>query len=180
MSLKPKEDYIKIGFCTDNINEILSLAESHYGLDTRREDGFHSSHKDTRAALLQFNWALEDRNEAEPIYLLYRDLLEPVLNKLKNKYNYSNFSTWKIVIAELEPNGHIGAHKDTHLSFDLTHRCHWILKTNKDVVFKVGDSTLPTEAGAIYEINNTERDHEVFNGGSESRIHVIIDCYNNV
>ena len=86
------------------------------------------------------------------------------------------------IILTLMPGNHtLASHKDGGYSLMRTHRTHIPLITNKDVLFKVGETVASSESkhmnvGEIWEINNA-RIHEVNNNGNDNRIHMIVNYY---
>lgn len=102
------------------------------------------------------------------------DIVIPYLERLEFFYGgrYTN-----IMFANLLPNGSIPRHTDVDFLTQI-HRCHLPIKTNKNVIFGVGDMCYNLEEGTCYEINNT-LPHFVNNKSLEDRIHLIIDILPN-
>jgi hypothetical protein len=68
----------------------------------------------------------------------------------------------------------IAAHQDMNFSLTHSHRVHLPLITNDDVLFTVGSETINMPEGQLFEVNN-RRVHSVQNGGTEDRVHLILD-----
>jgi len=78
-------------------------------------------------------------------------------------------------IARMAPNSEIGRHKDKGDVSARTHRIHLPIVTNPACLFTVDDETEHLAAGELWLIDNTNKYHSVVNGGSEYRIHLILD-----
>lgn len=68
----------------------------------------------------------------------------------------------------------IAEHRDMNYSLTHSHRVHLPIVSNEKVLFHVGAETIHMREGQLFEINN-RRLHSVANGGSEDRIHLILD-----
>lgn len=78
-------------------------------------------------------------------------------------------------LARMAPNSEIKRHKDRGNVSAKTHRIHLPIITNSECLFTVGDETEHLAAGELWVIDNTDKYHSVVNGGSEFRIHMIVD-----
>ena len=78
-------------------------------------------------------------------------------------------------LARMAPNGEIKRHKDRGDVSAKTHRVHLPIITNNKCLFTVGDETEHLAAGELWLIDNTDKYHSVINGGSEFRVHLIVD-----
>lgn len=77
-------------------------------------------------------------------------------------------------LVRLKAGAGIAEHRDMNYSLTHSHRLHLPIVSNEDVLFKVGGETLHLREGQLFEINN-RRLHSVHNGGSEDRVHLILD-----
>jgi quercetin dioxygenase-like cupin family protein len=77
-------------------------------------------------------------------------------------------------LVRLQPGCSIAEHQDNNFSLTHSHRVHFPILTNDDVLFTVGRETINMREGELYEINN-RRMHAVRNNGSTDRVHLILD-----
>lgn len=104
----------------------------------------------------------------------YKSTLDQYLNIISNHFTIKDYTA---LIVNLKPNGIINTHTDGGSKyFELGHRLHIPIKTNKDVSFTVGDTKQNMKVGKIYEINNLTT-HSVENNSTENRIHLIMDIF---
>jgi len=78
-------------------------------------------------------------------------------------------------LARMAPNSEIKRHKDRGDVSAKTHRIHLPVITNSDCLFTVGEEIEHLAAGELWVIDNTNQYHSVVNGGSEFRVHMIVD-----
>jgi len=69
----------------------------------------------------------------------------------------------------------IDLHYDRGNFFKETNRVHIPIQTNSEVEFVVADERVNMQVGEMWEINNSEKLHGVFNNGNTDRIHLMID-----
>ena len=109
--------------------------------------------------------------------------IENFLKSIENCYStlYGDGHFVRALITRLKPNTIIGRHQDSGFGLENCKRTHIPLQTNPDVLFEVGDETLNLKKGEIWEINNSNKEHAVYNNSNEYRIHFILDynLYNN-
>ena len=111
-----------------------------------------------------------------PAWMLWKDLLEPVMQVASAGYGYRDPRFPKAMFARLEAGGEIDRHKDGAGSNLVAHKIHVPLHTNPEAYFSVGDDEFHLEFGRAYEVNNI-RSHAARNGGTEDRIHFIFELY---
>ncbi len=92
--------------------------------------------------------------------------------KLIDKHGAGYFV--RIILTRLPAGAEIRTHIDTGYSLERSHRIHVPVVSNDETLFRVGDRSLHMRVGEMWEINN-RRIHAVKNGGSEARIHLIMD-----
>jgi len=120
-----------------------------------------------------------------PSYETYKVLLEPIetfirrqfeqtlkATRLRKKHGRGYFI--RMILVKLLTNGSIPHHVDQGETLSKSHRMHLPVITNEQNLFSVGDTEVHMKAGELWEINN-RREHGVVNGGSEDRIHLIVD-----
>ena len=79
------------------------------------------------------------------------------------------------VLTNLPAHCAINFHRDIGKFFKDTNRVHIPIQTNSQVEFVVGDEKINMKVGEMWEINNSEKKHGVFNNGNTDRIHLMID-----
>ena len=143
-------------------------------------------HKQTQTIRLIMD---EDGRHRDPTYhssyQTYKELLEPVeifirrqfeqtlkAKRLRKKHGRGYFI--RMILVKLLADGSIPRHVDQGETLAKSHRMHLPIITNEQNLFSVGDTEVHMKAGELWEINN-RREHGVVNGGSEDRIHLIID-----
>ena len=110
----------------------------------------------------------------ELLYDKYFPLIEPILDVLKEHYEFRQYA---IFMTRVEPHSSIGEHRDKGNFLELCNRIHVPLVTNPAVKYIIEDVPYYWEAGKIYEFDNT-RLHRVENNSDDYRIHLIINLYN--
>jgi len=143
-------------------------------------------HKQTQTIQLIMD---EDGRHRDPTYhssyQTYKELLEPVetfirrqfeqtlkAKRLRKKHGRGYFI--RMILVKLLANGSIPRHVDQGETLAKSHRMHLSIITNEQNLFSVGDTEVHMQPGELWEINN-RREHGVVNGGSEDRIHLIVD-----
>ena len=81
------------------------------------------------------------------------------------------------ILINLPAGKSIPRHIDTHSFFKKFSRIHIPIITNEKCYFTVGDETKNLKVGEIWEINNDNQFHSVYNSGLTDRIHLLIDVY---
>lgn len=82
----------------------------------------------------------------------------------------------RIMLLKLLPWSEITPHRDGSISLLVNRRTHIPIKTNDNVIFRVGSDALNLKQGEIWEINNSEI-HSVKNQSSEDRVHLVVDWH---
>jgi hypothetical protein len=80
----------------------------------------------------------------------------------------------RAMAAKLLSGGKIPPHRDSHPSFQYSHRIHVPITTNPRVRFIIDGKPYRFDVGQAYELNN-QKMHSVMNKGSEDRITFIFD-----
>ena len=143
-------------------------------------------HKQTQTIRLIMD---EDGRHRDPTYhssyQTYKELLEPIeivirrhfeqtlkAKRLRKKHGRGYFI--RMILVKLLADGSIPHHVDQGETLAKSHRMHLPIITNEQNLFSVGDTKVHMKPGELWEINN-RREHGVVNGGSEDRIHLIVD-----
>jgi quercetin dioxygenase-like cupin family protein len=77
-------------------------------------------------------------------------------------------------LMRLAPGARVDPHVDTHYYWRTHWRLHIPVVTNPDVRFTCGGETIHMAAGECWLFDSFRR-HEVHNGGSETRVHLVLD-----
>ena len=143
-------------------------------------------HKQTQTIRLIMD---EDGRHRDPTYhssyQTYKELLEPIeivirrhfeqtlkAKRLRKKHGRGYFI--RMILVKLLADGSIPHPVDQGETLAKSHRMHLPIITNEQNLFSVGDTKVHMKPGELWEINN-RREHGVVNGGSEDRIHLIVD-----
>ena len=101
-------------------------------------------------------------------------ILESTLNIISKYKKFSKPDIKSLIIARLPPNKIIPNHIDTAPAHEYCKRVHFVMKTNPDVNFMIGEEDHHFEFGDVFEVNNKVI-HGVQNNGDTERIHLIVD-----
>lgn len=80
----------------------------------------------------------------------------------------------RVMINSLRPGGSIFPHADTDAHASYYTRHHVVLETSPGAIIRCGDETIHMSACSVWWFNNA-LEHEVQNGGSCDRLHMIVD-----
>ena len=109
---------------------------------------------------------------------LPNSLLYPEAYKLANWiYKHVNgLRLGRIMLVRLEAGGSVGLHIDPFEYFKVYSRYHVPIITNSNVVFSGGDDSEKEHmpVGMLSRLNN-RKPHMLVNGGSDFRVHLIVD-----
>jgi aspartyl/asparaginyl beta-hydroxylase (cupin superfamily) len=153
---------------------VLAVRDLAWQEDDVRQKNY-SQHKDTESIVLLWRIGWDPHKVVKKNGCFYvGDEASKLIDEIVERHYPDGGEFLKAAIVKLKPGGIIKLHKDAHPSFAIGHRIHVPLKTSKDVIFKIRDERVVMEEGRGYEINNLKR-HEVYNGGTEDRIHLIFD-----
>ena len=180
-------DLRKIGHIdvTRFAQQAAKITDADWTADAFRQKTYEV-HKQTQTIRLIMD---EDGRHRDPTYhssyQTYKELLEPVeifirrqfeqtlkAKRLRKKHGRGYFI--RMILVKLLADGSIPRHVDQGETLAKSHRMHLPIITNEQNLFSVGDTEVHMKAGELWEINN-RREHGVVNGGSEDRIHLIID-----
>jgi hypothetical protein len=111
--------------------------------------------------------------EKRKLFDKFYPLILPILDKLKNYYDYNFHASF---MAKLNPRKCIGLHKDCGDFLMRAHRIHVPLKTNENVMYCIDGKKYHWKSGFIYEFDNSLM-HGVINNSDLERIHLILNLY---
>ena len=165
--------------------QAAKITDADWTADAFRQKTYEV-HKQTQTIRLIMD---EDGRHRDPTYhssyQTYKELLEPVeivirrqfeqtlkAKRLRKKHGRGYFI--RMILVKLIADGSISQHVDQGETLAKSHRMHLPIITNEQNLFSVGDTEVHMKAGELWEINN-RREHGVVNGGSEDRIHLIVD-----
>ena len=97
-----------------------------------------------------------------------RDLIFQLMGRVKGE------RLGRCMINKLRPGGRIFPHADTPAHAEYWERHHIVLQSDRGVSFRSGDETVFMPTGTVWWVENA-LEHEVRNGSSVDRIHMIVD-----
>lgn len=158
-------------------DNLLSLIDKeHWKIDTERQKTYEV-HRFTETIRLRHVKNLDFNNFRFVNYETYNHYKSIIDQYLDIISNYFTIKDYTVLIVNLKPKGIINPHTDNGSRyFELGHRLHIPIKTNENVSFTVGNTTMNMKVGGIYEINNLTT-HSVKNNSTENRIHIIMDIF---
>jgi hypothetical protein len=137
-----------------------------------------SAHKDTQAIILR--WCphvidgvfteIDTENREEWSLLPYSAKLASYVSRLTGK------ALARVLFAKLAPGGHITPHIDEGAYAAATWRIHVVVQADEGNVFRVEREYHAPTVGEVLRIN-VRKEHEVWNGSSRPRIHLITDVF---
>lgn len=164
---------------------LLELSEAQWNEFSVRHQRYEV-HRHTRMIGLVYDPDFRHSHPTRlPALAVFESALRPVLAMTAEHYEGSKSGRdlvrrfglgyfIRATLVKLSAGHGIAPHQDLNFSLTHSHRVHLPVITNDAVSFTVGDETIHMRAGEIYEINN-RRLHSVHNGGTEDRVHVILD-----
>ena len=104
-------------------------------------------------------------------------LFEEHLRKLKELASkfYGDGFIIRCILTNLKANKNIAPHIDKGSSLHLGNRVHIPIITSDKVLFTVGEEEKNMKVGEMWEINNGNKIHAVYNNSDEDRVHLIFD-----
>lgn len=135
---------------------------------------FHS----TKHIIFKFVRSFDDCRTSYdlPAWKDWKDMLQPIMDKAVEEYQYRDGIFSRIMLARLEAESQINIHKDGNRAATFPHKIHIPLQTNPSCTFFVNPKRYHFEEGKVYEVNNLAR-HQVDNAGTEARIHLIFEYF---
>jgi hypothetical protein len=161
-----------------NVNDIAdkvkSFTDDIWGDYDFRQKTF-DTHKDTLTVPLLFEENFSDFPNTYKWYSLFEEQIKS-LNNIFLEY-YKTGWIARAILVNLPAGKIIPTHIDSGVSLEICHRHHIPIITNNKVSFKVGNEVKYMKEGDIWEINNTNKPHSVYNLGTKDRIHLILDWH---
>ena len=157
----------------DKINQ--SISEEDWYHDDFRTQMFYTIKNDTYNSIPirhSKNYFLSSI-ENSVLYNKFYPLIEPILIKLKNYYEFKDYIAF---FTRLKPGGILNYHSDSGEFLTTCHRIHVPIKTNELAMYFVEDEWTHWKKGIIYEFDNL-RIHNARNDGDDDRIHLILNLY---
>ena len=165
--------------------QAVKITDADWTADSFRQKTFEV-HKQTQTIRLIMDEDGRHRDPTyHPSYEIHKELIEPIeifirrqfeqtlkAKRLRKKHGRGYFI--RMILVKLLANGSIPRHVDQGETLAKSHRMHLPIVTNEQNLFSVGDTEMHMKSGELWEINN-RREHGVVNGGSEDRIHLIVD-----
>ena len=154
---------------------VLNFDENIWQLNQLRQQRFKNVHSQTQSVVMIFcdGWPkLTVSKEAGWPHLAKTAL--PVMNDIIKQHYPIGGRVIRAMVAKMAPGSEIKRHFDNHPTFNIGHRIHVPLQTDKEVEFEVDDKILLMEQGQGYELNNLLM-HQVKNNSKNDRIHFIFD-----
>jgi hypothetical protein len=120
---------------------------------------------------------LQQKHSVSERSAVLADLVQPQIQFLQRIY--SGHVPVLIQCATLPPGAELLWHIDSYLYQSVSHKVHFVIKTNDDAVYECRDKfkvrrSYHFQEGHVYEINNILM-HRSANRGDTPRTHVIID-----
>ena len=163
----------------NDISEYVKNFSNEWYYNTSRQDTYKVHEFTTSFFLYEHSNTWSD-GDSYKIELMCNDdellnLVSPVINELENIYSGR---VGKALFINLGAGKEVLEHSDTGDYLGMARRFHIPIITNPDVIFMINGEKKYLETGDCWEINNS-KPHYVFNGGSEDRIHLLIDILPN-
>lgn len=160
-------------------NAVLAIPDEVWDAEnTVKPNKFEALDK-TRHIVFRFVSSFEDwrRSSNNPrLWDTWAPLLEPVLAKATEAYNYAEGGYPRIMLARMAPGGIIHPHRDANPAAKWPHKIHIPLQTNQKVTFFVEGVGYHFPVGHAVEVNNMGI-HAVANEGDTDRIHLIFEYF---
>lgn len=114
-----------------------------------------------------------------PFWKTWERHLTPVMDTVVSQYEHKQPAYSKVMLALLKSGQRIAPHVDGGGSNLTSHKIHIPLQSNPKATLSVRGKERHLEVGRAYEINNIAK-HGAENLGSQDRIHLIFEHYNEV
>ena len=160
---------------------VVRTSERVWDLENgRKENNFGVFHH-TRHIVFRFIERMRDHRKfySNPIWDIWQDDLLPVMHKAIESYKYQNAQFPKAMLARLSAGAVIDRHRDGAGSNLHTHKIHVPVQTNEKAIMFIDGEPFHLREGRAYEVNNIV-DHAVENLGTEDRIHLIFEVFDQV
>ena len=98
--------------------------------------------------------------------------LEPILKEVLRLSGGKELN--RVLITSIKPGGRIYPHTDAGEFAKVFHRFHIVLQSDEGNVFRTEGEFVHMKTGEFWWFNNLG-EHELFNGSSRPRIHLVVD-----
>lgn len=167
------------------IAKIRMLTPEDWLADATRQKIFQAHDSTETIKLIADSDFRHEKPTTRKLYDHFAPELSPLMDHIRSQFSQSIRQQKLInehgpgyfirtILTRLPAGAEIRAHRDEGYSLKRSHRIHMPIVSNPDVQFQVGDLMFHMPVGEMWEINN-RRVHAVKNGGSEARIHLIMD-----
>lgn len=154
------------------------LSEKVWDLENEaKENNFECFHH-TRHIIFRFIEGMRDHRQfySNPIWSVWQQNLIPLMNEIAEYYRFAQPTYPKVMLARLAAGACIDRHTDGAGANLFTHKIHVPIQTNERVTMFIRDQPFYLKEGFAYEVNNLAP-HSVENLGSEDRIHLIFEVF---
>ena len=161
---------------SDKVNKFSEELWNDYSF---RQDK-HGVHKHTKTVPIIWKEPLNNNsieyNDINKYWSEYESIKEDINNlEILLNNNLSKGYIESILLINLPANKDIKKHRDNGSYFRKHNRLHMPIITNPNVIFEIGNEIKNLKVGEIWEINNNEKAHGVYNRSDKDRIHMLID-----
>ena len=154
----------------DTIEKKLDLLD--WNEYTFRQTKFNV-HRETLTVPLLWNEIPAPHEVAHKWYPLFKDELDTISAILDAHIHTA-------LLIKLPAGKSIPAHVDAAPHFKLYRRIHIPIVTNPRCIFTVGGESMHMCRGEMWEIDNDNKLHSVYNHGDQDRVHLLIDVQDHV
>ena len=166
-------------FDVSSLAELVSkLPDKLWEIEDERKENKFSVFHHTQHIIFRFCPGNQDPRNfySTPIWSVWKNKLQPLLEKICEPYGYKNITFSKVMLARLLAGHEIDRHVDGAGSNLVTHKIHVPLQTNPKATFTIEEDTRHLQYGSAFEVNNIAR-HAAANLGEEHRIHLIFEFF---
>jgi hypothetical protein len=160
---------------------VARTSEQVWNLENERKENNFGVFHHTRHIVFRFIEGMRDHRQfySNPIWDVWQENLLPVMHAASTKYNFSKPVFPKAMLARLAAGAVIDRHTDGAGSNLHTHKIHIPLQTNEKAIMFINDKPFHLRENHAYEVNNIVP-HAVENLGTEDRIHLIFEVFDQV
>jgi hypothetical protein len=161
-------------FDTSNFLNVLNDSNLDWNEFDYRQKAF-PVHRKTKTIPILFNADFKSFDAIPSSnYTLFKEQIDSLQETL-NKSIGLNGKIFRALLVMLVKGGEIPPHLDMGDSLKFSKRIHIPIITNNNCFFTIEDESKILKVGEMWEINNSEKLHGVFNHGDKDRIHLIVD-----
>jgi len=155
--------------------KIFSLKKSDWEIYNYRQKN-NTVHKYTKTIPILYDEEYSIyRGKESKFYKLFKEDIDS-LEYLLSKVYEEKGEIIRAVLVNLPAGNYVKRHYDrSRETFKIHPRVHIPIITNPDVSFIIEDENFFMKQGTLYEINNNNKLHGVYNNSTQDRIHLILD-----